>query len=165
VHPDGIGGCGPPGRALPFSSRTKQNSALCVACSSHPMVPGTAARLFWRAAPLSIGETDSPLEGTGFELPVCGRGQSGCRPFYAAECSGRVGAPSQFSDRQARRPASKPRGPDRRGRNRCRRWISDRSSAVPVIGARRYAHEARSATARSDCGGGSRSGLPPLPCC
>jgi hypothetical protein len=42
--------------------------------------------------------TDSPLEGTGFELPVRGRGQSGCRPFYAAESSGRVGAPSQFSD-------------------------------------------------------------------
>jgi hypothetical protein len=41
---------------------------------------------------------DSPLEGTGFELPVRGRGQSGCRPFYAAESSGRVGAPSQFSD-------------------------------------------------------------------
>jgi len=31
VHPDGIGGCGPPGRALPFSSRTTQNPALCVA--------------------------------------------------------------------------------------------------------------------------------------
>jgi len=42
--------------------------------------------------------TDSPLEGTGFELPVRERGQSGCRPFYAAECSRRVGAPSQFSD-------------------------------------------------------------------
>jgi hypothetical protein len=41
---------------------------------------------------------DSPLEGTGFELPVRGRGQSRCRPFYAAESSGRVGAPSQFSD-------------------------------------------------------------------
>ena len=41
---------------------------------------------------------DSPLEGTGFELPVRGRGQFGCRPFYAAECSRRVGAPSQFSD-------------------------------------------------------------------
>jgi hypothetical protein len=41
---------------------------------------------------------DSPLEGTGFELPVRGRGQSGCRSFYAAESSGRVGAPSQFSD-------------------------------------------------------------------
>src|SRR6516164_1043793 len=40
----------------------------------------------------------SPQEGTGFELPVRGRGQSGCRPFYAAECSGRVGAHSQFSD-------------------------------------------------------------------
>jgi len=64
---------------------------------------------------------DSPLEGTGFELPVRGRGQCGCRPFYAAECSGRVGAPFQFPDRQARRPASKPRGPDRRGRNPCRR--------------------------------------------
>jgi hypothetical protein len=38
------------------------------------------------------------LEGTGFELPVRGRGQSGCRPFCAAESSGRVGAPSQFSD-------------------------------------------------------------------
>src|ERR1700739_2198394 len=25
----------------------------------------------------------SPLEGTGFELPVRGRGQPGCRPFYA----------------------------------------------------------------------------------
>src|ERR1700739_3318734 len=30
--------------------------------------------------------------------PVRGRGQSRCRPFYAAESSGRVGAPSQFSD-------------------------------------------------------------------
>src|ERR1700747_613069 len=40
----------------------------------------------------------SPLEGTGFELPVRGRGQAGCGPFYAAETSGRVGAPSQFSD-------------------------------------------------------------------
>src|ERR1700758_2070605 len=40
----------------------------------------------------------SLLEGTGFELPVRGPGQSGCRPFYAAECSGRVGAHSQFSD-------------------------------------------------------------------
>jgi hypothetical protein len=30
---------------------------------------------------------DSPLEGDGFELPVRGRGQSGCRPFYAAESS------------------------------------------------------------------------------
>ena len=37
--------------------------------------------------------TDSSLKGTGFELPVRGRGQSGCRPFYAAESSGRVGAP------------------------------------------------------------------------
>jgi hypothetical protein len=35
---------------------------------------------------------DSPLEGTGFELPVRGRGQSGCRPFYAAESSGRIKA-------------------------------------------------------------------------
>src|SRR5499427_1790739 len=25
---------------------------------------------------------DSPLEGDGFELPVRGRGQSGCRPFW-----------------------------------------------------------------------------------
>src|SRR5215467_11439425 len=41
---------------------------------------------------------DSPLEGTGFELPVRGRGQSVCRPSYAAECSGQVGAASQFSD-------------------------------------------------------------------
>ena len=45
-----------------------------------------------------LREKDCLLEGTGFELPVRGRGQSGCRPFYAAECSGRVGAPSQFSD-------------------------------------------------------------------
>src|SRR6516162_8089728 len=44
------------------------------------------------------GETDCLLEGTGFELPVRGCGRSGCRPFYAAESSGRVGAPSQFSD-------------------------------------------------------------------
>jgi len=44
------------------------------------------------------GETDCLLEGTGFELPVRGCGRSGCRPFYAAESSGRVGASSQFSD-------------------------------------------------------------------
>src|SRR6516162_4728484 len=44
------------------------------------------------------GETDCLLEGTRFELPVRGCGRSGCRPFYAAESSGRVGASSQFSD-------------------------------------------------------------------
>ena len=32
---------------------------------------------------------DSPLEGDGFELPVRGRGQSGCRPFWVG-CADRV---------------------------------------------------------------------------
>ena len=35
--------------------------------------------------------TDSPLEGDGFELPVRGRGQSGCRPFWVG-CALRSGA-------------------------------------------------------------------------
>ena len=61
-----------------------------IAEKSRPPAPLVSPRNRWFA--------DSPLEGTGFELPVRGRGQSGCRPFCAAECSGRVGAPSQFSD-------------------------------------------------------------------
>ena len=35
---------------------------------------------------------DSPLEGTGFELPVRGRGEAGCWPFAAPVCLGRVGS-------------------------------------------------------------------------
>jgi hypothetical protein len=34
---------------------------------------------------------DSRLEGDGFELPVRGRGQSGCRPFWVG-CALRSGA-------------------------------------------------------------------------
>ena len=41
-------------------------------------------------APVSTKSTrfapDSPLEGDGFELPVRGRGQSGCRPFWVGLC-------------------------------------------------------------------------------
>jgi hypothetical protein len=32
------------------------------------------------------------VEGTGFELPVRGRGEAGCRPFAAPVCLGRVGS-------------------------------------------------------------------------
>jgi hypothetical protein len=71
---------------------------------------------------------DSALEETRFELPVRGRGQSGCRPFYAAESLGQVGAPSSFWT--ARRPASKRRGPDRRGRNPCRRRTAPKFCVV-----------------------------------
>src|SRR6516165_6565602 len=35
---------------------------------------------------------DSPLEGTGFELLVRGRGEAGCRAFDAPSCLGRVGS-------------------------------------------------------------------------
>src|ERR1700739_5015335 len=37
--------------------------------------------------------SDSLLEGNGFELPVRGRGEAGCRaPFDAPGCLGRVGS-------------------------------------------------------------------------
>src|SRR3974390_975275 len=50
------------------------------------------AQDFARASPLSTGETDSPLEGTGFELLVRGRGEGGCRACDAPSCLGRVAA-------------------------------------------------------------------------
>jgi hypothetical protein len=67
---------------------------------SKPQLGAWAGNVLWSDPDLARDRrfADSPLEGTGFELPVRGRGQSGCRPFCAAECSGRVGAPSQFSD-------------------------------------------------------------------
>jgi hypothetical protein len=67
--------------------------------------------------PRSEFAPDSPLEGTGFELPVRGRGQSGCRPFYAAESS-------DGSVRPLPRPQSVPAAhtatacAERRGRSR-----------------------------------------------
>ena|SRR6516165_2775144 len=57
---------------------------------------------------------DSPLEGTGFELPVRGRGQSGCRPFYATESSGIDATPSGTESLQTHRwreVDSNPRSP------------------------------------------------------
>jgi len=73
-------------------------------------------------APASRGNRDGTessltllLEGTGFELPVRGRGQSLLPP------KARDGSACPLSFRTARRPASKRRGPDRRGRSPRRR--------------------------------------------
>jgi hypothetical protein len=57
-------------------------------CASRATVKGAALHGMGSAAASPV-RNDSPVEGTGFELPVRGRGQSGCRPFYAAESSGR----------------------------------------------------------------------------
>ena len=68
-------------------------------------------------APKSGSHLTRRWRGTGFELPVRGRGQSGCRPFYAAESS-------DGSVRPLPRPQSVPAAhtatacAERRGRSR-----------------------------------------------
>ena len=45
-----------------------------------------------RRSPRNQKFADSPAERTGFELPVRGGGEAGCRPFAAPVCLGRVGS-------------------------------------------------------------------------
>jgi hypothetical protein len=52
-----------------------------------PASTGAVRRPRWEMTPPLRDRkfADSSLEGTEFELPVRGRGQSGCHPFYAAK--------------------------------------------------------------------------------
>jgi hypothetical protein len=42
-------------------------------------------------SPAYRSSSDSSLEGNGFELPVRGSSEAGCRPFSCVSCLGRVG--------------------------------------------------------------------------
>src|SRR5215813_11002692 len=89
-------------RLLAIIARTlgRQDKRLSPACASEPPVsawPGGRALPSVEAHFASISRpprdrkfADSPPEGDGFELPVRGRGQSGCRPFGWAVLCDRV---------------------------------------------------------------------------
>jgi hypothetical protein len=78
-----------PGRLLFFHRRVVQTrSQRRIECRATSRLPGFSRKGFGLSWLGTESWRDSLLEEDGFELPVRGRGQSGCRPFYAAECDG-----------------------------------------------------------------------------